>query len=260
MPSDSEIKTYWNRKAEQLGVDASATMKDVVLRSLEIESISSRLDSEDRLLDIGCGNAFGSIQFAQQCKSVLAVDYSEGMISAASRAIQESGRNNVHTTQGNVLTIGDSYHEEFTAASSVRCLINLPTDDQQYTAIAQIAKTLVAGGRLFLVEGIASNFAAMNDMRQQVGLPTITLDWHNRLFPKGALETELKRWFVIEEIVDFGEYYFLSRIMHPLLVAPEEPTFLGKPNLVASNIWRSRVLAARLADISTLLLYVCRKS
>src|SRR5438876_176861 len=42
-PTPSEIKRYWDDKAVQLGVDPSATMKDVILRSAEIEPIASRL-------------------------------------------------------------------------------------------------------------------------------------------------------------------------------------------------------------------------
>ena len=259
MPSDAEIRNYWDRKAEQLGTDPSATMKDVILRTLEIESISARLHSEDTLLDIGCGNAFGSVRFAAHCNSVLAVDYSDQMIRMASDAIQAGGLRNIRATQGDVLTIGDFHERQFTATSSVRCLINLPSEEQQYTAIAQLAKTLVRGGRLFLLEAFAPNFAAMNAMRQRVGLPAIVQDWHNRFFETKNFQTEVERWFRIEEIVDFGEYYFLSRIVHPLLVAPEEPSFQGKANHVASDIWRSHILGGRLADISTLLLYVCRK-
>ncbi len=260
MPNDIEIRNYWDSKADQLGSDPSATMKDVVLRGLEIDAIKARLSGGDRLLDIGCGNAFGSVKFAERCDSVLAVDYSDRMVSVASDVIQESGLGNIRAARGDVLTIGNLYRSQFSATSSVRCLINLPSQDQQYAAIAQLAQTLITGGRLFLVEGVESNFAAMNQMRQLMGLPAIQLDWHNRLFRKEDLEKELRRYFAIEEVVDFGEYYFLSRIVHPLSVAPQEPSFHGKLNYIASDIWRSQVLKGRLADISPLLLYVCRKS
>jgi SAM-dependent methyltransferase len=240
-------------------MDPSATMKDVILRSMEIGAIRDRLAPEDSLLDMGCGNAFGSIQFAQRCKTVLAVDYSDRMIAMASDAIRASGCENVHAVQEDVLTIGDSYPGMFSAASCVRCLINLATEAEQYSAIAQLAKSLMAGGRLFLVEGIAENFAALNEMRRHAGLPVMNLDWHNNLLEKAPLDKELERQFVIEEVVDFGEYYFLSRVVHPLLVAPEEPSFHGRPNHVARDLWRTQILKGRLTNISTLLLYVCRK-
>ena len=63
----------------------------------------------------------------------------------------------------------------------------------------------------------------------------------------------------LEEVVDFGEYYFLSRVVHPLLVAPAEPAFAGRLNEIARELWRSGVARGRFRDSSTLVLYVCRK-
>jgi SAM-dependent methyltransferase len=258
-PTVDEIKKYWDRKAKDLSTDPIATMKDVILRSLEIEAVASWLFPEDTLLDVGCGNAFGSLIFAEHCKSVLAVDYSEKMVAMAHKAIRASDRDNIHVERGDVLEVGRSYPEAFSAVSSIRCLINLPEEEQQYHALSQLAQVLVPGGRLFLIEGIAEHFATMNAMRQQVGLYAIPLDWHNRLFAKAALESALSELFTTEEIVDFGEYYFLSRIVHPLLVAPAEPTFDGELNFVAKTIWRSGVVRGMFAFMSTLLLYVCRR-
>jgi SAM-dependent methyltransferase len=234
-------------------------MKDVVLRSLEIEAISTRLAANDTLLDVGCGNAFGSLIFAEHCSRVLAADYSEKMITQAVAAIGASGRTNIRAEQHDVTAIGAAYPEAFTAASSVRCLINLPREEQQRQAIGQLAQVLVPGGRLFLIEGIAEHFAAMNRMRAAVGLRSIPLDWHNLVFSKASLERELRLYFEVDDILDFGEYYFVSRVVNPLLAAPEEPKFEDKLNLVAKAIWQSDVVRAKFAEMSTLMLYVCRK-
>ena len=51
------IDQYWDAKAEALTTDPSATMKDVILRGLEIEAIGDRLGPDDELLDVGGGNA-----------------------------------------------------------------------------------------------------------------------------------------------------------------------------------------------------------
>lgn len=259
MPTSAEIKEYWDHKADELRDDPSATMKDVILRSLEIEAIASRLDPRDHLLDVGCGNAYGSVIFSEHCQRVLAIDYSDKMILTARHAIAESGRKNIRAAQGDVLDLGDLSTEPFTAVSCVRCLINLPNEDQQYSALSQLARALVSRGRLFLVEGIAEHFAAMNANRQQLGLAPIALNWHNRLFAKAGLEKAIKRDFVIDEIVDFGEYYFLSRLVHPLLSAPEEPRFEGALNHVAKSIWQAGIAKGIFTSQSTLLLYVCRK-
>ena len=236
--------------------DPAATMKDVILRGLEIEAIGSRLREEDELLDVGTGNAFGAIHWAARCRRVMAVDYSDGMVAAAREAVRASSRDNVEVERGDVLDLS-SYAGAFSAVSCVRCLINLPTEADQMAAVAQLASALRPGGRLFLIEGIEDTFAAMNTLRARAGLPAIPLNWHNRLLGRPRLEAALEARLRILERVDFGEYYFLSRVVHPLLVAPAEPSFLSRANEVAADLWRGGAARSRFADVSTLLLYVC---
>ena len=256
--NDLEIQRYWDEKAASMKTDPAATMKDVILRSLEIEAIGTRLQRDDTVLDVGTGNAFGALQWAETCKSVLATDYSTKMIEAASEAIASSGRTNIRVESANVLDL-HSYAGQFTAVTCVRCLINLTTASDQACALEQMAHAIKPGGRLFLIEGIAETFEALNAARLQVGLTPISLNWHNRLFVHHSLEAELAKHFKIEERVDFGEYYFLSRVVHPLIVEPEEPAFESPVNMVASRIWRSGVARGTFSRLSTLLLYVCRR-
>jgi len=256
-PTPEEIRTYWDGKAARLWTDPSATMKDVILRTMEIEAIANRLRAEDDLLDIGCGNAFESIEFAKRCRSVLAVDFSDRMVDAARAAVSEGGQDNIEVAQGSALEIGDRHRDRFTAVSSVRCLINQASREDQYRAIDQFARALRPHGRLFLLEGVAEAFASMNAARERVGLSPIKLDWHNRLLLREELEDHLSKEFIMLERVDFGDYYFLSRIVHPLLVAPEEPRFDARINEIAREIWRSGVARGTFEDMSTLTLYVC---
>ena len=254
-----EIQRYWDEKATSLKTDPAATMKDVILRSLEIEAIGTRLQPDDVLLDVGTGNAFGALQWAETCKSVVATDYSPKMIEAASEAIASSGRTNIRVESANVLDL-HAYADQFTAVTCVRCLINLTSLSDQACALEQLARAIKQGGRLFLIEGIAETFEALNAARLQVGLTPISLNWHNRLFVQRDLEAELAKYFEIEERVDFGEYYFLSRIIHPLLVHPEQPAFESPVNTIASRTWRSGVARGTFSRLSTLMLYVCRRS
>jgi precorrin-6B methylase 2 len=92
MAATDDVRRYWDGKAEALRTDPAATMKDVILRELEIEAIASRLRADDELLDVGTGNAFGAIRWAAQCRRVVAVDYSDGMVAAAREAVRASGR------------------------------------------------------------------------------------------------------------------------------------------------------------------------
>ena len=254
-----EIQRYWDEKAASLKTDPAATMKDVILRSLEIEAIGTRLRRDDVLLDVGTGNAFGALQWVELCKSVVATDYSPKMIEAAGEAIAKSGRANIRVESANVLDLR-AYADQFTAVTCVRCLINLTSTSDQASALEQMAQAIKPKGRLFLIEGIAETFEALNAARLQVGLTPIALNWHNRLFVEADLDAELAKYFEIEERVDFGEYYFLSRVFHPLLSDPEQPAFDGAVNMVASRIWRNGVARRTFSKLSTLMLYVCRRN
>ena len=259
MPNDGDIRAYWDGKAKALSTDPSATMKDVMLRQLEIEAICARLKRDDLLLDVGCGNAYGSIAFAQVCRAVIAVDYSHGMIESARTLIAQSSRPNVEARIGSVMEVGHDFAEKFSAVTSVRCLINLDDFAQQGEAIDSICDAIEPCGRLFLIEGVRERFDNMNKMRVDVGLEPIPLNWHNHLFVEDELVSYLNKRFRITETVDFGEYYFMSRIFHPLAVFPESPKFESHLNVVAANIWRSKAASHRLKDISTLVMYVCEK-
>jgi ubiquinone/menaquinone biosynthesis C-methylase UbiE len=256
--SIEEISQYWDAKAEALRTDPSATMKDVILRNMEIEAIKSRLHEDDNLLDVGGGNAFAGCQWAEKCKSVNVTDFSGKMIEYAHQAIVESELDNISAEVASVLDLSD-YVDQYSAVTCVRCLINLPEVEDQLAAVDQLAGAVRPGGRLFLIEGLAETFTAMNQARQAMGLPAIELDWHNKLFSRDMLEDRLSEKLTIEERVDFGEYYFLSRIVHPLLVAPDEPAFKGRCNIIAKELWNNGLAKGRFSELSTLVLYVCRR-
>ncbi|MBN1553884.1 MAG: class I SAM-dependent methyltransferase [Phycisphaerae bacterium] len=254
----NDISAYWDAKAEALKTDPSATMKDVILRSLEIEAIGRRLRETDDLLDVGGGNAFAGIQWAKHCRSVRVVDFSEKMVAYGREAVAEAGLTNVQTERGSVLEL-ETFAGQYSAVSCIRVLINLPDREDQLRGVDQLASCVAPGGRLFLIEGLEETFTAMNAMRETMNLPAIPLDWHNTLLPKEALEQRLERELKIDERVDFGEYYYLSRVLHPLLVAPDEPTFQGRCNQEARRLWQAGTARGRFADISTLVLYVCSR-
>jgi ubiquinone/menaquinone biosynthesis C-methylase UbiE len=258
MAAADDVRRYWDGKAEALRTDPAATMKDVLLRQLEIEAIGSRLRTDDELLDVGTGNAFGAVRWAARCRRVVAVDYSDRMVDVAREAVRASGRLNVEVQSADVLDLAP-HAGAFTAVSCVRCLINLGSESDQMRALDEMVHALRPGGRLFLIEGLEDTFAAMNALRAQSGLPAIPLNWHNRLLRREALETALGTKMRIRERVDFGEYYFISRIVHPLVTAPAEPSFQGRTNEVAADLWRRGAARSRFADISTLMLYVCER-
>ncbi len=233
----AQIHGYWEQKAAGTATLApAATMKDVILRELEIAALSRQLRRRDRVIDLGCGNGFSSFRFARLVRHLHGVDYSAAMVAQCERARRRRRTANIDFAVGDVTRLDAGYAGSFDVAITERCLINLPDWRTQQRAIREIHRTLRPGGRFLMLEGIAEHFAQLNRLRTQCGLPAIRLDWHNRLFARRRLFTFLRSLFTVTAEIDFGAYYVVSRVVHPLAVAPAEPQFTAPCNRAAAQL------------------------
>jgi len=73
-------------------------------------------------------------------------------------------------------------------------------------------------------------------MRKAVGLEAMPSIWHNVEFEEKATLEHLGKFFEIQHRLYRGVYDFISRIVHPLLVAPDEPKYDSHVNEVASKV------------------------
>ena len=62
---DLDIQNHWQKKANDHGAEQTATHSDTYLRKLEIEAISSHLTENSKIIDVGCGNGFSTMEFAK---------------------------------------------------------------------------------------------------------------------------------------------------------------------------------------------------
>jgi ubiquinone/menaquinone biosynthesis C-methylase UbiE len=110
----------------------------------------------------------------------------------------------------------------------------------QKTALNEIWRVLKDRGTLVLMEGTFEGLERLNSARRQFGLDSIAADGRDRLYTMKFHEKELlefcKPMYRLERIQKFGMYYLLSRIVHPLLVAPEQPRYDHKINQIARQI------------------------
>ena len=90
------------------------------------------------------------------------------------------------------------------------------------------------------MEGTFDGLDRLNDMRTRFGLEAIAADGKDRLFTLKFREHELKEfikpYFSLERTQRFGMYYFLTRVVQPLLVSPDRPSYDHKLNEVAREI------------------------
>ena len=232
---DSQVKKFWETRAQDQSLtDAEATHSDVWQRWLEIETIKPFLRATDSLVDVGCGSGYATRLLAPLVRETLGVDFSESMIERARTAA--AGKPNLRFEVGNALDLDPRALGTFDVALSVRCLINLETWELQQRAIENIATLLKPGGRFIFVEGLADGRRHLNAMRTQMGLSEMPKVWHNVDFEETQLMPYLDRFFTLEARRHFGVYDFVSRIVHPMAVAPESPVYDSAINRTAAQL------------------------
>jgi ubiquinone/menaquinone biosynthesis C-methylase UbiE len=253
------VRNFWDKRASAKAVTPDqVTHKDIWQRWLEIQHISRYLEKNDRVADIGCGNGYSTRIFAGLVREIIGMDYSETMVARAreeTRLENPSGKAPTFL-QCNVLDLSPEISGYFDKAVSERCLINLADFEEQKRAISNIASVLKPGGRFIFVEGSEDGRGRLNALRKRVGLTEMPRVWHNVDFKEAETLSYMEQWFVLEERKSFGIYDFLSRVVHPLLVAPKEPGYEDPINEIAARL---SVETEGLGSISRVLFLVLRK-
>jgi ubiquinone/menaquinone biosynthesis C-methylase UbiE len=242
MVSDSELLRKRYEEIADTG-DENTTACDFNLRELEISLALEHIRDNDRILDVGCGPGVALRSYASERRiSAYGIDYAENMISFARRRTSEVAPNlDIIFQQADVtqLPFEDGY---FDVVTSSRCLMALLDWDLQQKALLEINRVLKPNATLVLMEGTLDGLERLNECRQKFGLSAIAADGRDRLFTRKFREEELldfcARHYTVERIQRFGMYYFLTRVVQPLMVAPDAPRYDHPLNAVARQIAR----------------------
>lgn len=254
-----KVKLFWNKRAALRDLPSGqVTHKDVWQHWLEIQTIGRYLRKSDRVLDVGCGNGFSTRIFLSLVKEIIGIDFSEEMISRAKEETKQDSFPGKAPTfyQHDVLNLLPSFLGYFSVVISERCLINLANFEDQKRAITNIASVLKLGGRFIFVEGSAEGRSRLNEIRKKAGLPKMPPVWHNIDFHERETLKFLQKNFILEDRIYFGMYDFLSRVVHPLLVDPEEPRYDARINEIAAKL---SLQVEGFEDLSRVLFLVLRK-
>lgn len=252
----NEIKKHWEQQASSKD---TSTLKDLNLRSLEIEMIGKELQDGMVILDVGCGNGFSIRQWNKKVQaSFVGVDYSEKMIDCARELLISNDLRNVSFVQGDVscLPFADNF---FDVVITERCLINIFGFEAKARALDEIYRVLKPDGKLLMMEATRQGLERLNQLRELVGLSTIKMAWHNDFFCEDWLVNVYfsgrQGWWFVER-KNFATYYLISRVVHPLLVAPCEPEYATRINDVARLL---SVFVPQRLDCSPHQFYVLQK-
>lgn len=231
-----DIKKYWDNQAilarnatsdrlkildEEMDVFASSspelggTLKDPILRELEVAALCKYIGPNDTILDIGCGNGYTVLEICKRIPGARAIgiDYSEEMIKNAVD-LRDSRyshlRNLVDFRMGNMLNLGECVSQEFSTVITVRTLMNLPSWKIQKAAILEIHKVLKPDGRYLMLEGNVESTQRLNEIREKLNLPPFgSGNWHNLFISDKNLLKFTKTMFSLEAIDHHASTYTL---------------------------------------------------
>jgi ubiquinone/menaquinone biosynthesis C-methylase UbiE len=224
-----------------LSGDEKTTACDFNLRELEIAFALESMRDGDVVLDVGCGPGVAIRSYATQ-RSIEAhgIDYAENMVDFARAKTRElTPQLGIDIREADVRRL--PYAEKtFDIVTSSRCLMALLEWERQKDALVEIHRVLKPGGKLILMEGTFDGLERLNVYRKMFRLSEIEADGRSRLCTLKFHERELlkfcSKYYDHKETKRFGMYYFLTRIVQPLLVAPDEPRYDHKLNEIAKRI------------------------
>ena len=249
---DNEQRAAFKRGAfNQLATKGIyGTSRDFNLRELEIDFIiksiqqhTAGLGRTPRVVDLGCGNGYTTLRIAEsQPVNMLGVDFAEALVAEAlelSKSFNGSGNPMPRFQTGDITKI-DFERGAFDVAVTERVLLNLVDQVAQQAMLKKIHQLLAPHGIYVMVEGNSDGLQRLNSVRQDLGLQPIPDRGFDNVgalkFREADFDSMIDGLFATVDKRSFGTYFLISRVVHPLLVAPNTPAFDHKINAIARNI------------------------
>lgn len=238
----NDVETLKDRyESIALSGDSTTTASDFNLRDLEIRYGLEFIRDGDIVLDVGCGPGVALEKYARSFNiEAYGIDYAKNMVMFAKNRFEEVAPNlNFSIQQASVLDL--PYQDNFfNVVTSHRCLMALLDWESQKKAIMEIYRVLKPNGVFIMMEGTFDGLARLNFYRQKFKLEEIEPDGRDRLFTLKFHEAKLlsfiQPYFNLLRTQRFGMYYFITRIIQPLLEIPNPPRYDHPINKVAKMI------------------------
>ena len=247
------------------------TSRDFQLRELEIDAIRRHLQP-GKVLDCGCGNGYTLLSLGRKVAGcdMLGVDFSENLLQGAA-ALREQYRTELKSVLRfechDVLEFMERSAQGFDTIITERLVVNLPTREAQQRLIESAIRLLRPGGVYLMVEGTQQGFEQLNRYRVGMGLAAIPDSYSGNESSLKLDEPWLARIVQgtqvaqIEATENFSVYNLASKVLHPILVAPEEPKFSAAINRHAAELQRVSISCGdSLPDIGAGKLWLIRRT
>ena len=233
----NQNKVFWDEYARNSKQNPFGAHTDKHVVNLENDFIISQLKIKNfkSLLDIGCGNGQRTILFSKYVKgNVLGIDYSQEMIDYAKFILSKQTKtikSKISFESRDIQNFSDD--KKYDIIISCRCFVNQVSHSEQVKLFKKVYEKLNPKGSLIIAEISEEGNKRLINMRKKHGLkptkprnpktPNLYLS-ETKVFPK------ISNLFKIIKIRRGGVFYYISRIIHPVLVFPEEPRSDAKIN------------------------------
>ena len=259
-----DIKRFWAQAGhtEKDPQGLRPTARDPYLQTVVEDAVLKYLPKGLDVLDVGCGDGVSTERFASVARNVVGIDYSDSLLSRATQNSQRKGINNIEYCSADVTSLDAAAFakiKRFDAAISIRCLINLPSWEMQSLAFSKISSMLNPAAIFILSEGWQEGWEGLNLERQRCGLSPITIADYNRLIARKDFESLFRSEFDLVSYHSLGLYIFMSRVVQPFLVAPNQPRHDHELNRVGAELQMHLCLLGKLEHLDYAGLYVLRK-
>lgn len=230
-----EIKQYWNERA--VTSLETATTNDVYLRRVEAYALSQviRKHSPGFVADVGSGDGRTTHRVALEFPSTTFVgyDFAPEMVRMARDRWKMS----------NLVFFGGDISFPLPVKHGLiyttRCLINLPSWNDQIRAILNIHQSLCEGGIYVMIENFMEGQIALNEQRHKYGLPEIAVRGHNLFFRRDPLITIVSSLFkILDECNISSTYYLATRVLYARICMDrgEDPDYTSTHHRLAAEL------------------------
>jgi len=184
------IKKYWDNVA-------GPSWGDKYMIELGYQKLLNHVTSDDSVLDVGCGD--GALLSRLDARRRVGIDFSEPMIGKA----RENNDIKFFVDDARHLSFDD---DSFDIVYTVRCLINIPSWEQQCQAINECLR--VAKKRVIFSEAFYEPLQRLNAIRQIAGLDLLVEHDFNRYIKEDKLRILLKDYNFT--ICNYSSVYYLG--------------------------------------------------
>ncbi len=216
---------WWTQRAERYGTAPEASWTDLRVMELERREILPYIVDGDRVLDVGCGNGYTTLQIAREKRVRLhGVDAVPAMIKQARRAELAGGRRpglrgEVSFAEGDITALGGRAGR-FDKVIAIRVVINLGSWREQLAGLRECARVLKRGGLLLLSDATLQGWRNLNRLRTEWGLPEVPMPAFNLYLDEDQVASALPDRLALVRLVNFSSTYFVTtRVLKPLLIA-----------------------------------------